>query len=557
MKINKIKTQVFTLLLLLTFIGCDDEKFLTENPKTFYTTDNIFSSETQVDQVLITMYSKLRWFKLFNSQMQSDGTDVLDVPEFRLSRTFTDYSKINPESSNFSNVYNFYYQLIATANTALFAANLENITFESEEKKAYMIAQARFFRAYAHGMLAELFGGVPIVTEMVSEPRYDYARASREETYQFAIDELEAIVGDLPETTTQGGRLVKGVAQNYLSEFYLAMGIETSNTAAYDKAIKYASDVIDGGTYALMTERFGTRMNEENSVTGGADVWWDLFRIGNQNYSDGNTESIWTFQVDFDAFLEEDRQSYINYPRYFMPVYRAIFGFDGVAEDAGGRGVALYAPTPLTQDIIWEEGITAGDQRNAEHNINRIIIYNDPIGHPELAGTQVPQSVIDLTNEGRGWIYPIYSKLTTDKFVGLDQGENRSNIFRDKYAIRLPETILLRAEAYHRKGENQKAADDINLIRARAQCDIMAIAGDIDIDYILDERARELFIEESRWNTLLRMGGTVAVDRIRKYALHPHVALTLTFDYNLWPIPQDAIDRNKDVKMEQNPGWDR
>lgn len=557
MKINKIKTQVFTLLLLLTFIGCDDEKFLTENPKTFYTTDNIFSSETQVDQVLITMYSKLRWFKLFNSQMQSDGTDVLDVPEFRLSRTFTDYSKINPESSNFSNVYNFYYQLIATANTALFAANLENITFESEEKKAYMIAQARFFRAYAHGMLAELFGGVPIVTEMVSEPRYDYARASREETYQFAIDELEAIVGDLPETTTQGGRLVKGVAQNYLSEFYLAMGIETSNTAAYDKAIKYASDVIDGGTYALMTERFGTRMNEENSVTGGADVWWDLFRIGNQNYSDGNTESIWTFQVDFDAFLEEDRQSYINYPRYFMPVYRAIVGFDGVAEDAGGRGVSLYAPTPLTQDIIWEEGIAAGDQRNAEHNINRIIIYNDPIGHPELAGTQVPQSVIDLTNEGRGWIYPIYSKLTTDKFVGLDQGENRSNIFRDKYAIRLPETILLRAEAYHRKGENQKAADDINLIRARAQCDIMAIAGDIDIDYILDERARELFIEESRWNTLLRMGGTVAVDRIRKYALHPHVALTLTFDYNLWPIPQGAIDRNKDVKMEQNPGWDR
>lgn len=558
MKINKINIPVVLLLLLFTaFVGCDDEAFLTEVPKTFYTTDNIFSSETQVDQVVITLYSRLRRFKLTNPQMQSVGTDVLDVPEFRVSTTFSDYSRINAETSNFRDVYDFYYGLIATANTAIFAADLENITFESEAKRAYIIAQARFFRAYAHGMLAELFGGVPIVTEMATEPRFDYVRETREACYQFAINELEAIVDDLPETTSQGGRLVKGAAQHYLSELYLALGIETSNASAYDQAIKYASDVIDGGTYALMTERFGVRKDEENTVTGGADVWWDLFRNGNINYSDGNMESIWTFQVDFDAFQIEDGDAVINYPRYFGPVYRAIVGFDGVAEDAGGRGVAFYAPTPLTQDIIWEESISAGDQRNAEHNISRKIFYNDPVNYPELAGKQVPQDVIDFTNEGRGWIFPIFYKLNTDKYEGLDQGQNRSNIFRDKYAIRLPETILLRAEAYHRKGENQKAADDINLIRSRAQCEVLATAADVDIDYILDERARELFVEESRWNTLLRMGGTVAVDRIRKYALHPHVALTLTFDYNLWPIPQTVIDRNKDVKWEQNPGWNR
>jgi hypothetical protein len=268
-------------------------------------------------------------------------------------------------------------------------------------------------------------------------------------------------------------------------------------------------------------------------------------------------ESIWTFQYDFDAYLAEDGASRLEYPRYFGPVYRAIVGFDGVAEDAGGRGVAFYAPTPLTQDIIWDESISAGDQRNAEHNISRKIFFNDPVNYPDLAGQQVSQDVIDFTNEGRGWVFPIFYKVNTDKYQGLDQGENRSNIFRDRYAIRLPETILLRAEAYHRKGENQKAADDINKIRSRAQCNIMATAGMIDIDFILDERARELFAEESRWHTLLRMGGTVAVDRIREYALLAHVNQTLTFDFNLWPIPQTAIDRNKDVKWEQNPGWNR
>ncbi|WP_346861084.1 RagB/SusD family nutrient uptake outer membrane protein [uncultured Draconibacterium sp.] len=562
MKMNKIKIQVFTLLvLLLTSVGCDDEKFLTEEPKTFYTTDNIFSSETQLDQVLITMYSALRGLSQ-NAQILGFGTDIFDAPEFRSSGSFTDYSRINAESGQFEYIYNYYYQTIKNANTVLSPEILDGVTFESEESKAYVLAQARFFRAYCHGMLAELFGGVPIVTELATVPRYDYVRATREDTYQFAIDELEAIVDDLPETTTQGGRLVKGAAQHYLSEFYLALGIETSNASAYDQSIKWASDVIDGGTYELMTERFGTRMNEENTVTGGADVFWDLFRLGNQNYSDGNRESIWTFQYDFDAYLEEDGQSRLEYPRYFGPVYRAIEGFGGpgdpnggVGEDAGGRGVAFYAPTPLTEFVIWDESISAGDQRNAEHNISRKIFYNQ-VGDP-LYGTQVPQEVIDATNVGRGWIFPIFYKVNTDKYEGLDQGENRSNMFRDIYAIRLPETILLRAEAYHRKGENQKAADDINLIRERAQCDILATAADVDIDYILDERARELFEEENRWATLLRMGGTVAVDRIREYALLPHVGLTLTFDYNLWPIPQSAIDRNKDVKMEQNPGWDR
>jgi len=551
MKIYKFKIQVFTLLvLLLAFIGCDDEKFLTEDPKTFYTTDNIFSSETQVDQVLITMYSDLRQFRTRNYQAKGFSTDVMDAPEFRVSTTFGDYSRINPESSQFSDTYNFYYRLIANANTALYAANLESISFESAERKAYLVAQARFFRAYAHGILAELFGGVPIVTEIATEPRYDYVRETREATYQFAIDELEAILNDLPETTTQDGRIVKGAAQHYLAEFYLGLGIETSNAAAYDQAIKYASDVINGGTYALMTERFGARKDEP-----GKDVYWDLFRINNINYSDGNMESIWTFQIDFDAYLAEDGESYLNYPRYYMPVYRAIVGFDGVAEDAGGRGVAFYKQTPYAGDLVWDESISANDQRGAEHNIIRTIIYNDP-NYPDLYGTEVPQDVIDFTNEGRGWVYPIIFKLTTDQFVGLDQGQNRSNLFRDEYAIRLAETILLRAEAYHRKGDNQMAANDLNLIRARAQCDIMVAPGDVDIDFILDERARELFGEECRWNTLLRMGGTVAVDRIREYAMHPVTPLTLTFDYNLWPIPQSAIDRNKDVKMAQNPGWE-
>ena len=541
MKIFKYSLSI--LLLLLVFTACNDEDFLDIEPKTFYTSSNIFTSPTQVDQVLITLYSDMRAFHR-DANFRHRGTDMFDVPAFRLGDTFGDYSQLNPNDGRYTNFFNFHYLVIRNANTAIDAANQEGVIYADESVKNYHLAQARFFRAYAHGTLAELYGGVPIVTELADEPRYDFERATRAETYLFAIQELEEIIPSLPDVASQPGRIVKGVANHYLSEFYLALGIETGETSYYQDAIDAASAVIDGGTYSLMTERFGSRADEEDK-----DVYWDLFRIDNVSYNDGNRESIWSFEIDFDAFVAGDGESVLDYPRRYMPVLRAIPGVEGTAEDVGGRGVAFDAPTPYAKDLIWEN--SGDDIRNSTANIQRIFYYNDPT-QPNF-GEPVPQSVID-ENNGNGWIFPIFWKLSTDEFVGLDQGENRSNIFRDEYAVRLPETILLRAEAYMRLNQNGLAADDINLIRNRANATPVT-PGEVDLDYILDERGRELLQEERRWCTLLRMGGTVAVDRIREYALNDITRATLNFDFNLWPIPQTVIDRNKDVILEQNPGW--
>ena len=129
------------------------------------------------------------------------------------------------------------------------------------------------------------------------------------------------------------------------------------------------------------------------------------------------------------------------------------------------------------------------------------------------------------------------------------------SIFRDDYLIRLPETILLRAEAKMRLGNKAGAASDINMLRSRAKCSYMVTASDVNVDLILDERARELIYEESRWNTLLRMGGTVAIDRIKKYSYWDYPRTTLNKAFSVWPIPQSVIDTNKDADLEQNQGW--
>lgn len=590
----KFNINMGLLVISSMLFSCNDNDFLTEDPETFYTIDNIFTTSSQVDQVITSCYEQVRyiycpqetWDLDFYAYCLGNGTDMYDVATIRLANRFNDYSILNSETKGFYSVYSAFYQLINIANTALMAADLENIVWASEEEKARVIAEARFFRAFACRNLGELYGGVPLVTELATEPRYDYTRSTRLETYQFAIDELEACMNDLPETTAEAGRLVRAAAQHNLCQLYIDKGVVLSEegggdaNAAYNKAIEYANAVIDGGLYSLMTDRFGTRAQEnpifyyassdaeqtedhlyENAgykIEG--NVFWDLFQVGNQDYQIGNRESIWAIQFDYDVYKQEGSKGTI-YAGYYCPVFRDQGGefATGSMEDVGGLGTCAVQPTFYTRDLIYE-GKYNVDMRNSDAVFRRTILGNVP--GTEYYGKLLPWSVLyreDASGQKNDvattQLYPISCKIGPDYYVGIEDGENRSHIFRDHYLIRLPETILLRAEAKLRLGDMQSAANDINLLRERAQCEYKVTASDMSIDLILDERARELVYEESRWNTLLRMGGTVAVDRIKKYSYWDYPRTTLNKTFNLWPIPQTVIDTNKDVKLEQNPGW--
>ncbi|WP_459187098.1 RagB/SusD family nutrient uptake outer membrane protein [Parabacteroides sp. APC149_11_2_Y6] len=589
----KTSINIGILALSSLLFSCNDNAFLTENPETFYTIDNIFTTSSQVNQVVTSCYAHVRliycphenWDLDWYAYRLGNGTDMYDVATIRLGNRFNDYSILNSQTKGFFCTYSAFYQLINIANTALAAANLENIVWASEDEKARIIAEARFFRAFAYRNLGELFGGVPIVTDLTTEPRYDYTRSTRLETYQFAIDELEDCLNDLPETTSEAGRLVRAAAQHNLCQLYIDKGVVLSEeggdaTSAYTKAVEYADAVIDGGIYNLMTERFGTRATENpefyyastdaeqteahlyekagHKIEG--NVFWDLYQVGNQDFQSGNKEAIWVAQFDYDVYKQEGAQGTI-YTGYYCPVFRDQGGeyATGSMEDVGGLGTCAVQPTFYTRDVIYEDKWNE-DMRNSDAVFRRTILGNVP-GTPYY-GKLIPWSVLyreDASGKKNDvattQLYPISCKVGPDKYVGIEDGENRSHGFRDDYLIRLPETILLRAEAKLRLGDTGGAASDINMLRDRAKCKYRVSSADVNLDLILDERARELVYEECRWNTLLRMGGTVAVDRIKKYAYWDYPRTTLNKTFNLWPIPQTVIDTNKDVKLEQNPGW--
>ena len=409
---------------------------------------------------------------------------------------------------------------------------------------------------------------------------------TREETYRFAIQDLKNAADTLPDYPGEAGYVAKGAAYHYLAETYLALATELGDDRdLLLQSIFYATKVTE--LHSLMTERFGSRakpgsgeaMNGVEAYYPDGDVFFDLFQRGNLDYAEGNTEALWTLQNDVTVWHDFGGNHFLPYAGSFSPVLRemrwkseysesdagygpwntnideSIYPGGNLCAYVGGRGVSFNAPTNYMINDIWA-GDFATDIRNSKANIRREFVCIDT-KHSKY-GQIVTADMLDESNMDH--YYPVWTKFAPVDDWGYEDlvyGGNRTNTFRDEYACRLAETYLLRAEAYFRMGDAGSAANDINQLRGRAQCSRMATAGDISLAFILDERARELFMEERRWCTLLRMQGSVMEDQLRAHAYYiaDYPTYTGTIEWKLFPIPQKAIDANIDAKLEQNPGW--
>jgi len=576
MKTNKIYIAALAACLL-TASGCNDDAFLKESPETFYTVENSFNTTDQVDASITNIYIHARYWFQTDFFLKGLGTDILDTPNWRASGNgYSNFANWSSQYGSVKNVYNAFYQMVAYANLALSGANTDGLTWDKESHKDFDIAQSKFFRGFAYLTLGELFGGVPLVDKVITTPKFDFTRSTRTETYQFAITDLEASLNGLPDYPSKAGYIAKGVAYHYLAEAYLALAtINDNNTTYLDKSIEYASDAMK--LHSLMTARFGTRsiqgggtaMNGIDAYRADGDVFFDLFQRGNLDYSEGNTEALWTLENDYAVYHKYGGDNCLTYPRNFAPVLRNA-NWNSTYKDAGGnaspwngdvsayvggRAVSFCAPTKYVIDGVWT-GDLGTDIRNSEINVRRQLKCTDKTS--SHYGQVVTKDMLDPTTLDR--YYPVWTKFSPIDDWGYEDlvdGGNRSNMYRDEYACRLAETYLLRAEAYLRKGDKKSAAADVNVLRNRAKCTYLVSESDISYSFILDERVRELFGEERRWCTLLRMAGTVVNDQINahSYYIADYKTGAAISGWNLFPIPQTVIDANLNATIDQNPGW--
>lgn len=532
-------------LWLLAFPGllsaCKDD-VLNEVPKDFLSPQAVLTNKVGFDTYITALHAGLRDAYFFNDN-SVDGTNIwnfqigtdLGTTGDPAQNMFKDYQIWQtPTLAAVNHHWEWAYQtIIPRANTIIDYANRPTAVWKDETEKNAAIAEARFFRAYAYNVLANLYGDVPIVDKVATQPVLDFVRKPRKEVYAFATADLEFASQWLPKSTTIDGRVVKAAADHLLTELYISQG-------AYDKAIASASAVINDGQYQLMTTRFGKYLAKPG------DVFSDLFKDNNQNRStSGNRETIWALQFDYQTPGGIYKPGGGNgFLRAWGPRYFAIKGPDGKTAmavcDSLGRPVGWFRPTNYYSYTLWSD---ASDIRNSTNNIRRNFYYNEP------TSKYFNQKVNPATSKDPDtmwYYYPYIRKVEGEALAGITYGRT----FKEHYLMRLAETYLYRAEAYLLKGDKQKAADDINVVRSRAKAKPV-LAGDVSLDYILDERGRELMLEELRRLTLSRMGKLV--ERVKKY--NPKSAATIKPYHELFPIPQKFIDANLNAKVEQNPGY--
>lgn len=527
--------------IVIVLVSCKDT-FLEEVPKDSLNPNVVLTSKAGFENYMTALHQSARneliLADLTHFCDQSIGTDIATTGQ-EPAVNFRNYSTyLIPDNPVARTYWDWAYtNMLNIANTIIVYAGREQAKniWASEAEKNAVVAEARFFRAYTHNVLANLYGGVPIVDTIYTGPKTDFVRNTRKQVYESAKADLEFASKWLPTTVVKAkeGRIVKAAADHLLSEVYISLG-------EYDKSIEAASRVIDSGLYKLMTERFGVEKDKPG------DVYSDLFKDGNQNRSSGNLESIYVWQ--FENLTPGGGGSRGNHNlRNWGPFYINLKDPDNkagmVIVDSLGRGVGWVRPTTYFLYDLWRS--SPSDMRNSAYNIRRTNYYTNSASKFFKLPVEKKKSLEDTMQN----LYP-----TIIKIEGKPWNNNNTSgqTAKDVMVYRLSETYLLRSEAYLRKGDLVKAAADINAIRKRVNAKLITTA-EVTIDYILDERARELITEEPRRRTLMRMGKLV--ERVRKYNMRESTRTSIQEKHELFPIPQTAIDANFSVKLEQNPGY--
>jgi len=544
---KNIKTGL-ALIILFSAMGC--KKFLVEDLKTELAPTNTYTSTYGFEVGSAGLYALTRSeYNTFGEggayihngacpyEALQAATDIADVINSDASLLPFANLTLNSSERFVGTYWNWAYSIISSANLMLMYSE-KNTNWDSPSDKERFQAEARFFRAYAYRTLVYLYGDVPYVETILYDFKLNFTRTPKAEVLGHIIDDLTFASQHLPVNPDQvkDGKLTKWAAYHLLSEMHLL-------NKAYVPAEQAALAVINSGYYGLMKTRFGVNKDKAG------DIFSDLFLENNQNrLKNANRESIWVLQFEFNTVgggTNSDDWS----RRAWSPNYSTMTGFV-LADTLGGRGLAQLTPmkwwvgtagTNATGNVpgIFE----ATDIRNSNYNIKRNWYYNNP-GETSLYGKKA--NITEQTWFSTKSLFPAITKF----FYGRAENLGLTGSYKDRVKFRLAETYLLLAEAYLGQGNPSKAADAVNEVRKRAGASVIG-AGQMSMDFLLDERIRELVGEESRRFTLVRTNKLV--DRVKLYntAIKDKV-----MDFHaLWPIPQSIIDANRDAVFPQNPGY--
>ena len=396
----------------------------------------------------------------------------------------------------FRYLYNRAYYTIPQCNNLINI--LGSVDVANEEQ---VLSEIRFLRSLSYYYLIDCFGKGVLATENNFGETNPLPEASRLELFNYVESELLAIENNLPNTNSYG-RANKSVARMLLAKLYLNAEVYTG-TQRYTEALTYTKKVIDEGGYTLAPSFVSMFSGDNNTST---EVIYPLIADPLVSQSFGNT----TYIVN----------GSLNSATMTLSSYGATEGWGGHRATKAWYGLfgSLGTSTDDRAQLFW----TAG------HTYEMTDYKEWTNGYPSI-------------------------KFRNSNFIGGTTPTSFSGT--DFPLFRLADAYLMYAECVVRGatgGSISQAVDYVNAVRERSNASIIT-AGDLTLNFLIDERGRELNLEGHRRSDLIRFGMFTGGSYLWPWKGNALNGTSIPSTYKLFPIPVQALQANSN--LTQNPGY--
>ena len=570
-----MKAKIILLTFVITALFSQScENYLEEELVSDVSAVTYYSTPQGWEDAVRATYASMKsfWGVEMGFTMTVFGTDVYTNGADGGYKPINRYDvELSPNQELVTETWNLFYRGINQANAVINRA--EEIEDLEEEVKNQRIAEVKFLRALYYFTLTRTYGDIHLSLEETEEVEITANRTPAAEIYsQAIIPDLEDAIAILPDAQDDLGRATKPAA-----EFLLGQALLTRSYQPYAEGDDAARAE---ASFTSVIENYGFEL---------AESYYELFG----NNEAGVPTGIGTFEDNKEyIFMVQNAKSQVD-PRiddngnrghlYFLFEYDVRPGMTRDIEN--GRPWKRFRPTPFGLSLFnrdidrrYDETFKHAWIANNEATIPTwtqeeaaFIPAGKSVGDPKF---EVGDTAVYIPGPGRDarWgpdqqARAPYLVITTDEyneklFPSLNKWIDNTRPDRqhepgqrDFALMRLGDAYLLRAEAKFQQGNLPGAAEDINVIRTRAaqperEAEMQITAADVTLDFILDERARELLGEGMRWFDLVRTGKLV--ERVKLH--NPEAAPNIQEYHQVRPIPQDQIDRTEGG-YPQNPGY--
>ena len=492
-----------------------------------------------------------------------------------------------------------------------FITNAAKLT---DEEIASYIAEARFLRAFTYYNLLDLYGNVPLVTSVTTELP---SQATRTDLFNFIETELLEIQDQLKSSgANEYGRVDKVAAWALLSKLYLNAEVWTG-TPKYNESVTFCNNVLsssysinttdangngsaydelflaDNNTNGAQYEFiFALNFDGLRSQTYGGSTFLVHAAIGgNMNATDFGVNGGWgglrttknlvnKFNVDVTK-LNNSLGTISNWGLVGDATLNSWDGPDMEMYETGNNTYALYADLTSGEmkfrfDEDW--GNNYGDDNTdgtLEPGGSNIPITASGTYFITLDLNTLTYTVTPFVGDSRGMFHKDGQTLEIEeipsfengyavtKFKNIDSNGNQGSDAAGDFAdtdlplIRLAEIYLNYAEATLRGGAGDLglAVTKINELRERAfgNSNGNISSGDLTLDYVLEERSRELYWEGQRRTDLVRYDYFTSDTYLWPFKGDSKDGVGAESFRNIFPLPNNIITTNPN--LIQNPGY--